>query len=77
MTDGLNGRQVRFLTYLIYVLISVVAAATSYNFWKIAEFPEKYLLLERYSCDQQRIESSLHKIDTKLDRMIERAIPVK
>jgi hypothetical protein len=72
MTDGLNGKQVQWLTYLIYLLMTLVTAVTAWNSVKLSDIPEKYVQTERYTHDQNRLESYLSRIDAKLDRVIER-----
>jgi hypothetical protein len=39
------------------------------------DLPEKYVRLERYSCDTQRIEATLMSINAKLDRALNRGAP--
>jgi hypothetical protein len=70
--DSLNERQIKFLTYLVYILLTFSTLVSGWCAYRIIDMPEKYVMKERYLCDQDRLEKTLDKIDTKLDRLIER-----
>ena len=67
MTKGLNDSKVRWLTYLVYLLITVISLVTVYNTDAITSIREKYVRLSRYDTDQARIEK---KLDRLIDFMI-------
>ena len=79
MTDGLSEPQVKWLTYLVYILLSTLAISNGWLIIKQSELPERFVRLERYSadkitganrymCDMTRIEKALESINAKLDR---------
>jgi len=72
MTEDLNASKVKWLTYLVYILLAVLTVLSGWNTNKISTMPDKYVRLERYQADSGRIECSLREIDAKLDRLIER-----
>ena len=72
MTNGLNGNQTKFLTYLVYVLLALLTFATGWHFRVLSSLPNEYVRLERYLCDNERLEKTLETIDGKLTRLIER-----
>ena len=74
MTSNLNGSTVKWLTYLVYILLSVLTLITGWHTVALSNLPDKYVRLERYQSDAGRIESNLKNISDKLDRLIERKI---
>ena len=68
MTNGLNNNRVKFLTYLVYVLLTLLTAVSIYHFTEITTLPETYVRLERYICDMAKIEKQLDRIIDKLDK---------
>lgn len=74
MTQGLNNRKAQWLTYLVYVLITLLTAVSLYHFKTIVELPDNYVRLERYTCDIEKVERRLERISDKLDRLIERQV---
>lgn len=68
MTNGLNSNKIKFLTYLVYVLLTLLTAVSVYHFTEITNLPETYVRLERYTCDMQKIEKQLDRIINKLDK---------
>jgi len=70
MTDGLNGNQVKFLTYLVYVLLTILTIVVAWQAVTIAQIPDKYVRLERYGCDVKDVKERLKALDTKLDRYL-------
>lgn len=72
MTENLDNATVKWLTYLVYILLVVLTLMSGWTTTKIAAMPDKYVRLERYQADSGRIECTLRDMDTKLDRLIER-----
>jgi hypothetical protein len=70
--EKLNERQIKFLTYLVYILLTFSTLVSGWCAYRIISMPEKYVMKERYLCDQSRLEKSLDNIGAKLDRLIER-----
>lgn len=73
MTDNLDAQKVKWLTYMIYFLLTVLTVMTGWNSATISGLPEKYVRLERYQCDTTRVEKTLQSMNSKLDRLVERA----
>lgn len=82
--DDRKTQFVTYLVYILLALLTVSMgvtgimladtlsdqAAQKVAFDQFKEtMPEKYVRLERYTCDMQRVESLLGKIDRKLDRL--------
>ena len=72
MTNGLNSKKAQLLTYLVYVLLTLLTCVSLYHFYMIANLPDNYVRLERYICDITKVEKNLEKIGDKLDRLFER-----
>jgi hypothetical protein len=82
MTDGLSTRQVKILTFVVYILITLLTLTTGYQQTqiiaqngKLDRLPETYVALERYKCDVETLNTKLNRMDDKLDRLIERGGP--
>lgn len=82
MTNGLNGNQVKWLTYLIYVLLTVLTTVSAGAWVKISmvesAMPDRYVMLERYkedqrrsACNADRIEAHVVRIESKIDTLIQ------
>ena len=78
MTDGLSEPQVKWLTYLVYILLSTLAVSNGWLIIKQSELPDQFVRLERYTsdriaeadryqCDMTRIEKALESIDGKFE----------
>lgn len=67
----------RYLTILVYVLLSVITVLSGWNSVSLSGFkdsmPKEYVRLERYSCDIKEIREQLRGIDNKLDQIIWKA----
>ena len=74
MVEDLNESKVKWLTYLVYVLLTAITVISGWNTVNISDMPNQYVRLERYQADSQRIEHSLRVIDSKLDKLIERKV---
>jgi len=72
MVEDLNESKVRWLTYLVYILLTAITIVSGWNTVKITDMPDKYVRLERYQTDTNRIERTLIAIDAKLDKLIDR-----
>ena len=72
MTKNLNESRVKWLTYLVYILLSILTLVTGWHTVALSNLPDKYVRLERYQSDASRIENNLKTINYKLDRLIER-----
>jgi len=79
MTNGLDGKQAKLLTFLIYVLLAVLTFISGWskieshqNAQRFQELPNEYVRLERYTCDQDRLYETLKEMNRKLDRLVER-----
>ncbi len=77
MGGNLPEWQTKWLTYLVFILLTILTGFTMYQNSSIAEMqervnelPKEYVQLERYTADQSRQESTLDKIDRKLDSLI-------
>ena len=79
MTDGLSESKAKWLTYLVYILLSTLAVSNGWLIIKQSELPDQFVRLERYTadrtteadryqCDMTRIEKALETINAKLDR---------
>ena len=75
--DNLARREVKWLTWLVYLLLTVLAILTGWNTNRINDMPEKYVRLERYLCDVGKIEKTLQslgtnisKLDDKIDKLL-------
>ena len=77
MVEDLNESKVRWLTYLVYILLTLITVVSGWNTVNISALPDKYVRLERYQADSGRIECTLQTINTKLDRLIERKLEDK
>lgn len=80
MTNGISDSKAKWLTYLICFLLSVLAFLTGWQQVMVGQleaeirtFPEKYVRAPRYETDLARVESYFCRIDSKIDRLIERA----
>jgi len=74
MTEHLDSAKVKWLTYLVYILLASLTLISGWNTTKISAMPDKYVRLERYQSDSGRIECTLRDINSKLDRLIERGL---
>ncbi len=77
MGGNLPEWQTKWLTYLVFILLTMLTGFTMYQVSSIADIqktmnslPKEYVQLERYTTDQTRQESTLSKIDGKLDTLI-------
>ena len=77
MVEDLNESKVKWLTYLVYILLTLITVVSGWNTVNISALPDKYVRLERYQTDSGRIECTLQSINTKLDRLIERKLEDK
>ena len=85
MTDNLDASKIRWLTYLVYILLAFLTILSGWNTGKLACLPDDYVRLERYQTDTRRefnryqvdresTRLKLNDIDNKLDRLIERGL---
>ncbi len=77
MGGNLPEWQTKWLTYLVFILLTFLTGFTMYQNSSISEMqstvnamPKEYVQLERYKADQDRQVSTLDKIDAKLDMLI-------
>ena len=77
MGEDLPKNQVKWLTYLVLLLLTILTGVTVMQNASISDMqttvnalPKEYVQLERYKTDQDRQISTLDKIDAKLDRLI-------
>ena len=82
MTEGLDKKQAKILTFLIIFLLTFLTFLSSWskyeshqNTRKFQDLPNEYVRLERYRCDQDRLYKAIEKMNDKLDRLIERQGP--
>jgi len=70
--DKLSESQVKWLTYLVYLLLFLLTTGTVWNINRTSEIekslPEKYIQKERYLCDQKKIERKLDRILDYLEK---------
>lgn len=85
MGSGLTETQLKLFNLLVVVLIAIVTIVSAGNFMdvtllkkQVAELPDKYVRLERYTSDrtvaaanQLRIENLLTQINQKIDKLSE------
>ena len=86
MTKGLSESQVRWVTYLLYIVLVVEGAIIGWHTVQLFELPREFVRLERYtedkeataerySCDMARIERALDSINSKLDTKLIYNVP--
>lgn len=80
MVDSLSKKQANFLTWLVLFLLAFMGFVAGWSKYESAlasqnlvnlerSLPEKYVTLERYKCDIDRVERILTRIETKIDSM--------
>lgn len=83
MTENLSASQAKWLTYLVWILITLLTGTTAFQFKLISEqnekliavetrvtsyhLPEKYVTLERYSSDMARMCTVVDKMDANME----------
>lgn len=71
MVEGLKETQVKLLTYLVYLLISVLTIATIAIGTDLQQFkskmPDSYVRLERYRSDIEANRRTLGRMENKID----------
>lgn len=86
MTNGISESTAKWLTYLVYIILTTLAISNGWLIVKQVELPDRFVRLERYSedkkatlerylCDIGRIEKALSAINAKLDHKIVYNIP--
>jgi len=73
MTPKVNGKDMPFLKYIIYVLLGILTIITAWQTNTLSKLPDDYVRAERYKTDMSRIEQGLRDIDGKLDKLIFRS----
>ena len=75
MTNGFNGKQVKIVNILAWVLLTILLGYGAWlgnRFYELkATLPNEYVRLERYTCDIDKVEKRLERIENKIDRVIE------
>jgi len=71
VTSGLNNAQTRFLTYLVYVLLTILTIVVGWQALTISQIPDKYVRLERYICDVNDLKEDIRCLSNKIDRFLE------
>ena len=66
-TNGLNKTAVQILTWVVYALMVIISIATFYLIVEQAKMPDKYVRLERYQADTERIENTACRLEAKFD----------
>jgi len=73
--DKLSDAQIKFLQWLVGILLTVLSVSGAWSMQQIyqlkCDLPKEYVMIERYSADQDGTARSLDRIDKKLDRLIE------
>lgn len=76
MGKNLNPVAQNLLTWAITFAVALLIGVQAYTIREMAELqkrlPHEYVQLERYTCDQQRIEATLSKMDNKMDTLLMR-----
>ena len=72
MTKGLNGNQIRWVTYLVYILLSVITLITAFHAYQISTLPDKYVRLERYKSDVDQMIKQQERIADRIDKILNR-----
>lgn len=60
--DNLKKLQIKILTWVVWALIFVLTGLTAYQQVLFMDMPKNYVRLERYNCDQDKIEKRLTEI---------------
>jgi hypothetical protein len=85
--DKLTNGQAKWLTYLVWLLITLISgtvvmqfdmireqnARIDYMDERVTDIRKTYTPLERHRADMGLLCDSLNRIDNKLDRLIERS----
>ena len=77
--ENLKKFQVQILTWVVWALIFILSGVTAYQQVLFMDMPENYVRLERYKCDQDKLEKGLSEIksDTRDIRQLLDKIYVK
>ena len=74
VTTGLNNKQARIINVLAWVLLTILLGYGAWlgnKFYELkVELPAEYVRLERYTCDINKLEKRLERIEGKLDHFI-------
>lgn len=70
MTQGLNQTQTKILTWVVYALIFILTGVTAWQQVKFVNLSNEYVRLERYKADSVRTDSTLCRIENKLDKLL-------
>ena len=70
MVNGLSNAETKLVTYLVYVLLTLLTLTTGWQAVTLNSLPDKYVRLERYNSDQNKICTDIAKVDSKLDRLL-------
>lgn len=70
MTNGLNKTQVKILTWVVYALIFFLTTITGWQQIQFFNMPDNYVRLERYKTDSNRMDTTLGRIENKIDQLI-------
>lgn len=79
-TNNLSKRQANYISILFTAILILVTILSAYQTVQISQqntmihrqqrmmtdLPKEYVRLERYRCDQERIEKTLGSIDSKV-----------
>jgi len=68
----LENNKVKFLTWIIYLLITLNLGLSGWSANELFKLSDKYVQKERYICDTDRLESSIDKVLNKLDKLNDR-----
>ena len=81
MVESEERERTKWLTYLVYLILTFQTVTLGWLVVKYAEMPDKFVRLERYSEDRKasmdrytydmtRMENLLAAIDRKLDKIV-------
>lgn len=81
VVKGLDDGKVKWLTYLVYILLTIMTGLTTWHTIILFQMPDKYVRLERYiqdnsnwleryTKDQNRLEKNQEGMDRKLDEVL-------
>jgi len=76
--DKLSNTQIKFLQYLVFILLTVLTVTTAWTMQEMyrlkCDLPKDYVMSERYKADSIHLNRAVERIDSKLDRLIERTV---
>ena len=66
--------HIKFLGFIVTILLIIISGITGWHTTILASLPNNYVRLERYNCDETKQQTTLQRIETKLDTLIMKRI---